>query len=47
MATAISVPSADVPGHPPPEDFEFGISDIIAGLRLMLPQKSQEATDAA
>jgi AcrR family transcriptional regulator len=46
VATAISVPSADVPGNPPPEDFEFGISNIIAGLRLMLPQ-SQERTDAA
>jgi len=40
------VPSADIPGNPPPEDFEFGIRNIIAGLRLMLPQ-SQERTDAA
>ena len=46
VATAISVPSADIPGDQPPEDFEFGISNIIAGLRLMLPQ-DQEATDAA
>jgi AcrR family transcriptional regulator len=46
VATAISVPTADVPGNPPPEDFEFGLSNIIAGLRLMLPE-SQERTDAA
>jgi len=46
VATAISVPSADIPGNPPPEDFEFGIGNIIAGLRLMLPE-SQERTDAA
>jgi AcrR family transcriptional regulator len=45
VATAISVPSADIPGGAP-EDFEFGISNIIAGLRLMLPE-SQERTDAA
>jgi AcrR family transcriptional regulator len=46
VATAISVPTADLPGNPPPEDFEFGLSNIIAGLRLMLPE-SQEQTDAA
>lgn len=46
VATAISVPSADIPGNPPPEDFAFGISNIIAGLRFMLPQ-GQERTDAA
>jgi AcrR family transcriptional regulator len=45
VATAMSVPSADIPGNPP-EDFEFGVSNIIAGLRLMLPQ-GQERTDAA
>jgi AcrR family transcriptional regulator len=46
VATAISVPSADIPDDQLPEDFEFGISNIIAGLRLLLPQ-SKERTDAA
>ena len=46
VATAISVPLADIPDDQLPEDFEFGISNIIAGLRLLLPQ-SKERTDAA
>ena len=46
VATTISVPSTDISGNPPPENFEFGISNIIAGLRLMLPQ-ARERTDAA
>jgi hypothetical protein len=37
---------ADIPDDQLPEDFEFGISNIIAGLRLLLPQ-SKERTDAA
>ncbi len=50
VATAISVPAADIRGNPPPEDFEFGISNIIVGLRILLPTSqatSQERTDAA
>lgn len=46
VATTISVPSTDISGNPPPENFEFGISNIIAGLRLMLPP-ARERTDAA
>jgi AcrR family transcriptional regulator len=50
VATAISAPAADIPGSAPPDDFEFGISNIIAGLRILLPTSqatSQERTDAA
>ena len=50
VATAISAPAADIRGSAPPDDFEFGISNIIVGLRILLPTSqatSQERTDAA